>query len=364
MDFPDGATKELVSPTEAPPPGRGGPLDPATIRTRIFRAACDRADVSGRVAFRAIPSAAPAYAARLLQIFEAHGKAFRYEEAERLRGAIEDTLNEVSALEPESRLICDYSTRADHDVVYRLTVERRALAARYAPPRTDGVPHFGRHPDARLTSLVGELGHPREVSILDIGAGTGRNAIALRRNGHPVVAVEAVSAFVEELLKDAQEASIDVPTIVGDFLDASVAVRCGEGHAVAVASEMVPHLPTDAELRTFFSHAHGSLRDGGYLLINGFLPDAGYVPDSVAREASALAWSTFFTRTEYEEAAAGFELLELTDAVTYERERWPASDWPPTKWFEGWANAGDVFGAPGPARLHWLLFRKRHDAQT
>jgi 2-polyprenyl-3-methyl-5-hydroxy-6-metoxy-1,4-benzoquinol methylase len=73
---------------------------------------------------------------------------------------------------------------------YRVTSESVTLGGAYDGwLSTREGPLFGTEPDARVWTLSGEVADPQAHPVLDVGAGTGRNALALARRGHPVDAV-------------------------------------------------------------------------------------------------------------------------------------------------------------------------------
>ena len=77
-------------------------------------------------------------------------------------------------------------------------------------------PLFGTEPDARVWALAGEAADPRTHRVLDIGAGTGRNALALARRGHPVDVVEMTPKFADIIRAEAEREALDVRVIQRD----------------------------------------------------------------------------------------------------------------------------------------------------
>ncbi|PRC55960.1 SAM-dependent methyltransferase, partial [Mycobacterium sp. ITM-2017-0098] len=71
-------------------------------------------------------------------------------------------------------------------------------------------PLFGSNPDARVSALAAEITDPGTARVLDIGAGTGRNALAMARRGHPVDAVELTPKFAEILRAEAYKLLLNV----------------------------------------------------------------------------------------------------------------------------------------------------------
>ena len=72
-------------------------------------------------------------------------------------------------------------------------------------------PLFGTEPDARVWALAGEAADPSTHWVLDIGAGTGRNTLALARRGHPVDAVEMTPKFADIIRAEARTGSTGRP---------------------------------------------------------------------------------------------------------------------------------------------------------
>ena len=134
-----------------------------------------------------------------------------------------------------------------------------------------------------MLALAGEAADPETYRVLDIGAGTGRNALALARRGHPVDAVEmAAEVRRRSFARSAERESLAVRVIQSDVFTAMEGVR--DEYQLMVLSEVVPDFRTTHELRGVFELAAECLAPGGRLVFNAFLAREGYTPDDAARE--------------------------------------------------------------------------------
>jgi len=210
-------------------------------------------------------------------------------------------------------------------------------------------------------ALAAEAADPTTHRVLDIGAGTGRNALALARRGHPVDAVEMTPKFADILRSEAESESLVVHVIQSDVFTAVEGVH--EEYQLMVLAEVVPDFRTTRELGGVFELAAECLAPGGNLVFNAFLARPGYTPDNTARELGQQCNTMIFTRDEVAEAVADLplELVGDDSAYEYEKAHLPAGAWPPTGWFEGWSSGLDVFDVrreDSPIELRWLVYRK------
>ncbi len=222
-------------------------------------------------------------------------------------------------------------------------------------------PLFGAHADAGVLDFARERIAPDAGPVLDVGAGTGRNALALAELGFDVHALDLVPGFVQRLQAGAVERGVAVRALTGDLLDEALELP-SSGYAWIVASQVVSHLRKVEDVQRFLARAAAVLRPGGWLLCNGFLAEDDYCPDPAVRELSQMAWSFVMTRKELRRAIAELPLA-LTEDVSYldyERAHLPASAWPPTPWFESWATGRNVLPteAPPPFEMRWLTLRR------
>src|SRR5262249_16661973 len=131
------------------------------------------------------------------------------------------------------------------------------------------APLFGSEPDARVLALACEAADPTTHRVLDIGAGTGRNALALARRGPPVDAVEMTPKFADIIRTEAVSESLGVRVIESDVFTAMEDVH--DEYQLIVLSEVVTDFRTTQELRGMFQLAADCLAPGGRLVFNTFL---------------------------------------------------------------------------------------------
>ena len=150
---------------------------------------------------------------------------------------------------------------------YRVATESVTIGGAYDGwVGTREGPLFGTEPDARVWALSSEVADPRSHPVLDIGAGTGRNALALARRGHPVDAVEMSPKFAEIIRAEAERESLQVRVMDGDVFETMDGVR--RDYRLIVLAEVVPDFRTTGELRGIFELAADCLAPGGRLVFN------------------------------------------------------------------------------------------------
>ncbi len=295
-------------------------------------------------------------------VFAGVGVRFTAEQLADLRAALEGQLAEAYTASPRSDIVISYDSPVGTTLNYYVKAEWRTLEQTYDNwVATREPPLFGTEPDARVWALAGEAADPSTLGVLDIGAGTGRNALALARRGHPVDAVEMIPKFADIIRAEAARESLDVHVIQRDVFATADALR--SDYQLIVISEVVPDFRTTQLLRGIFQLATRCLAPGGRLVFNTFLAREGYTPDDAALELAQQCYSMVFTRDEMTSAAAGLPLELVADDSTYDYEKThlPEGAWPPTGWYADWASGLDVFDVEReacPIELRWLVYQK------
>ena len=337
-------------------------IKPDALRPAMTRRLLRRAVTSGRIRLPAVPALLDDYQALCERSFAALGVTFNAEQQARLKSVLAGQLAAAYAASPRAEIVIAYESPVGLNVNYTVTPSAASLGETYDHwVATREPPYFGTTADARVTALAAESPSPAACPVLDLGAGTGRNALALARRGHPVDAVELSGKFAAILREEAGRESLAVRVIEGDVFASLDDLR--HDYGLVVLSEVVSDFRTTAELRRMFELAATCLAPGGRLVFNVFLPQVGYTPDAAARELGLQVYTSIFTYPEVAAAVAGLPLSLVADDPVhdYEQQNLPAGAWPPTTWYADWVSGLDVFDVPrheSPIAMRWLVWRK------
>jgi SAM-dependent methyltransferase len=340
-------------------------LDAPTLHAAAKKRLRRREAGSGVMTIPAIPSLGEHYLKKALTLFELLGRPFNEADTATFQEILERMTKEAWQSAPGAALVLRYETQPSGDagLNYDIKIVTTALADHYDRwVDTRPAPFFGAQPNPKVLNVARSLGPPGEVTVLDIGAGEGRNTLPLAREGFAVDAVELSPKFAG-LLRDGLAAERLLAYVYqGDFLELSLEIPRERYRLVVFAGVLVAHVRNVAHLRSILERACEPLSPGGLLLFNLFLTRDGYTPDTLVRELGELFWTVPFTPAELSEATQGLPVRLVEDIPFVEYERTHAPDaWPPTEYFEAYCEGQDLFDLPAgeaPLSLRWLTFRK------
>ncbi|BBY84530.1 class I SAM-dependent methyltransferase [Mycolicibacterium tokaiense] len=331
-------------------------------REAMSRRLMRRSAVSGEIQLPAVPSMIDDYVALCGNVFSDVGRAFDDAELDHLRQMLQRQLDDAFRKSPRSTITVSYRAGIASLLTYEITVEWWSLEKTYENwIATRTPPLFGTEPDARVWALATAAADPAAFPVLDVGAGTGRNTMALARRGHPVDAVELTAKFAEHIADEAEREQLPVRVIIGDVLASTQGLR--NDYKMIVLSEVVSDFRSTEQLRALFELAAAHLAPGGQLVFNTFVAKPGRELDDAARELGQQCYSTLFTADEIASAASGLRLLLVSDESVYDYEKahLPPDTWPPTSWYAQWVSGQDVFDLPReqcPVEMRWLVYGK------
>lgn len=334
------------------------------LRSAMLRRVPRYMRATGELVLPAVPSLLEHYVQLLDTLFGALGRKLDPPELARVERALATELQQGFAASPFSKISITYKTLPRSQIGYRIKTLVSTVADEYARwVETREPPLFGSHADAKPAELARELGTASQVTILDVGAGTGRNTLPLAKQGFPTDAVEIAPALAGILREDVQKLGLsNVRVFEGDFFDPLLALPHAHYRMLLLAEVVASHFREPNQLRQLFETALRLLAPGGLLVFSAFLSSDGYKPDTAARELSQVCWCSLFTRRELADACAGLPFQRVSDesVAEFEREHLPPEAWPPTGWFTPWAGGQDLFDLPEgkpPLELRWLVYR-------
>lgn len=331
-------------------------------RQALTRRVQRRIECEGKIVLPAVPGMQDDYLSRCEKLFAAVGRQLNQAERDRLRQVLAKQLSEAFSRSNRSTITISYRADIAKPLSYSVTQQTAALAQTYEGwVKTRQPPYFGLHADAKVLATAEGMGDARRCHVLDVGAGTGRNTLALARRGHPVDAVELTAGFADILRETASKEALPVRVICEDVFRSSAELRADYG--LIVVSEVVSDFRSIAEWQALLKLSAGCLRLGGRLLVNTFVTQDHYFTDAAAREFAQQAYSFFMTPAELQSAMSGLPLKLISSDRVYDFEKahLPDAAWPPTAWYAEWASGQDIFDVPreeSPVTMMWLLFQR------
>jgi precorrin-6B methylase 2 len=341
------------------------PVDPLIQRQAMMRKLERRMACEGKFVLPAVPALVDDYTARCEQLFLALGRKLNPTERDRLHEVLASQLEQAFSASQRSSITISYEAKVEGVLHYVVSPNHASIATTYdAWVSNRQPPFFGVAPDAKAMALAKEAAEGSTYRVLDIGAGTGRNALALARLGHPVDAVEVTPKFASILEEAAQSQSLPVRVVRQDVFQAQNDLR--RDYQMMLVSEVVSDFRSANQLRALFELAVQSLACGGKLVMNAFIARTHYSEDDAVRQFAQQAYSAFFTESEWHAALKGLPLICISDECVhdYEQANLPSGAWPHTPWYPNWVNGLDVFSTTRddvPLSLRWLVLERTSD---
>jgi len=126
-------------------------------------------------------------------------------------------------------------------------------------------------PRERFTALLHELGlRPTHAgaTALDLGAGSGFQALPLATAGYTVTAIDLSEVLLAELARDAAAASLFVRAIVGDLREVTRHCPAPAPEVIVCMGDTLTHLATLDEVAAVLRDSAAALAPGGHLLLS------------------------------------------------------------------------------------------------
>jgi len=334
----------------------------AELRASIMRTLENRMIFRGSLQFPCMPVMADEFASRLTTAWAMLGRTISSEEREQLRVGLHAALSHGYEESPNGAIVISWEAGPGAPVTYTAELVGQSLNDRYNDwLETRTGPLFGAHPDAKVMRIASTLGFGSPV--LDVGAGTGRNALALAAKGYATDAIELVPAFCETMRGSVRGSSLPLRVFEADILSAEFRLERAR-YRLALASEVLTHFRTADEARALFVKLADALAPEGLLLFNVFLGKNGCEPDRLARELGATWFTSLFSRKDlsFLVEELPFELISDESAYEFEKAHTDPSAWPPTEWFEHWSRGCNIYNMPAdktPVELRWLVYRRK-----
>lgn len=316
----------------------------------------------GHLQLPAVPAMLNDYCDLCRLSFEAIGVSLSAEQAAHLRTVLSEQLDLAFQASCRSEIVITYDAPYGTSLSYQVRTQSVSLEKAYdAWVGTREPPYFGVAADARVWTLALASEHPSACPILDLGAGPGRNAIALARRGHPVDAIELSAEFAELLRREASVEGLPIRVFQRDLFTPALDLR--RDYRLIVLSQVASDFRHSNQLRQVLELAVSALAPGGCLVFNIFLPVVGYTPDAAARQLGQQVYTAIFTYPELAIALDGLPLELVSDHSVhdYERQHLPEGLWPPTSWYADWVSGLDVFDTTrerSPIEMRWLVYQK------
>ncbi len=328
----------------------------------------------GSIDVPCLPALRDTYLESCAGIARALHRPFGEEEARALGERLDRALAHGSARSPETRLYIRWHGGWDSAALeFELEVSGDDAQSHYVEwVLNRKQPLFGAFPDAFVFEEACRALARGRVRVLDVGAGSGRNAIPLAALGCDVTAVEPSPALAGQLRYDLDRAQphyetpLRVDLQVADFFSAPL--ENASFDLLSIAQVLSSHVSDSAALEQWLARAAALTKPGGRVVWNAFIHADEVALDALTVQFARTRWSVPFSASTMSQAAtrAGLTIDRRENAHDFEMLHAPLGAWPPTPWFSGWSRGLDVFAvAPeqSPLALLWFAATRQSSSQ-
>lgn len=328
--------------------------------------------VSGRITLPCVPALMPDNLQLLDDLFTVLNHRFSTDEIEQLGEGMIELVDKAFVNSPNSRLVIEYQPNELPETglsckIATINVSTRQRYQQWLESREP--PELPTHIDAKVSALpkgrfahASQFSNPSNITILDIGAGKGRNSIPLARLGYQVDAIELAPGFVEQMREIADAEKLPLQAIEGDFFDPLLRINPAY-YQCAIASEIIASQWRDLkQIRLFLAKLCDSVVSDGLILFSVFLFVPDYEPDIRIQELSQVYWSYAITRAELATAMAKLplEIVSEESVFDYEFNHLEPEIWSDLGWYHDWMRGKNLFPKIESSliELRWLLCRR------
>lgn len=134
----------------------------------------------------------------------------------------------------------------------------------YSDPKFNSI----KNPSAVVTKIKKYL---EKGSVLDLGAGDGRNSLYLAEQGFSVTAIDFSDVAISKLENLAEEKNLKITTAVSDVTDLTIE----NSYEVILAIQLFHNL-TKAEVLNLIEKIKAQTKDGGLNILEFITPDSDF----------------------------------------------------------------------------------------
>lgn len=170
--------------------------------------------------------------------------------------------------------------------------------------------YFGEKPSVALKDYISKY-NIKPCTVVDIGAGEGRNSFYLAKQGFTVVAIEPSDVGVKKMINYAKQNEIQIEIIKADFFNG---VRNIFNIDFFIASTVLNHFSLK-EIIQAKKEIYSRLNQKGYIFVSVFTEDdPGFLQKDVPEASECrITIKRYFKQNELKELFSDWRILEYRE---------------------------------------------------